>query len=143
MKVITSAPIYYKKNDLHSNLEGNSINILKKWKDNIDSRNLEGTVNTYSENAILVSTFGDIIKGKEGIKKYFQDLFKKDKLKVEYIEKPFVNTMDNFTMYTGIYQFTYIENGKEKSVKARYSIISKPIAGKQFIVKQHSSEVPN
>lgn len=142
MKVITSAPIYYKK-DLQSNLEGNSINILKKWKDNIDSRNLDATVNTYSENAILVSTFGDIIKGREGIKNYFQDLFKKDKLKVEYIEKPFINTMDKLTMYTGIYQFSYIENGKPNFVKARYSIISKPIAGKQYIVKQHSSEVPN
>lgn len=141
MKIITSAPIFY--NEKHYSLEGESINILKQWKSNIDSRNIDGIINTYSENAILVSTFGDIIKGRKDIRVYFEELFKKDKLSVDYIGKPFVNSIENLKIYTGIYQFNYMENGKMNSVKARYSIISKPIAGKTYIVKQHSSEVPN
>ena len=36
------------------------ISVLDKWKQNIDSKNLDGIVNTYSPKAILVSTLVQI-----------------------------------------------------------------------------------
>ena len=42
-------------------------------------------------------------------------------------------------MFTGIYNFSYTENGKKVNAKARYSIIVKD----GQITKQHSSQVPN
>jgi len=116
-----------------------AIQTLYKWKENFDSKNLENIVNIYSSNAILVSTFGDILQGREAIKKYFVGLFKKDNLSVTYLDTPIETQIDGSTMFTGIYNFSYIENGKKENVQARYSIIVKD----GQIIKQHSSQVPN
>ena len=59
--------------------------VLNDWKKNFDSKNLDGIVNNYSQDGILVSTFGDILTGREAIKEYFIGLFKKDKLSVDYL----------------------------------------------------------
>jgi len=112
---------------------------LNNWKRNFDSKNLSGIVNSYSTNGILVSTFGDILEGRAKIQEYFVGLFKKDNLMVTYLENPIVTKVDGSTMFTGIYEFSYTENGKKQSVKARYSFIVKD----GLITKQHSSEVPN
>ena len=58
---------------------------------------------------------------------------------VTYLENPIVTKVDGSTMFTGVYEFSYTENGKRQSVKARYSFIVKD----GLITKQHSSEVPN
>ena len=115
------------------------IETLNEWKENFDSKDLENIVNTYSPNAILVSTFGDILQGRDAIKKYFEGLFKKDNLSVTYLDTPIETKIDGSTMFTGIYNFSYTENGKKVNAKARYSIITKD----GQITKQHSSQAPN
>jgi hypothetical protein len=125
--------LFYNKS---STSEGN---ILQKWKKNFDGKDLNAIVNTYSKDGILVSTFGDILNGREAIKGYFIGLFKKDNLNVTYLGEPTITKINGSTMYTGIYRFSYTEKGKEMPVKARYSIIEK----NGEIIKQHSSEVPN
>jgi hypothetical protein len=129
--------LYLYKRSISSNKVSDS-EALNNWKRNFDSKNLDGIVNSYSPNAILVSTFGDILEGRAKIQEYFVGLFKKDNLMVTYMENPIVTKVDGSTMFTGIYEFSYTENGKKQSVKARYSFIVKD----GFITKQHSSEVP-
>ena len=113
--------------------------VLNDWKKNFDSKNLDGIVNNYSQDGILVSTFGDILTGREAIKEYFIGLFKKDKLSVDYLDEPQVMQLDGATTLTGLYQFNYSENGKMTNVKSRYSFICKKTNGKVYIIKQHSS----
>jgi hypothetical protein len=125
--------VYFKKT------KASDLEALKNWKINFDSKNLDGIVNSYSTNAILVSTFGDILEGRTKIEEYFKGLFEKDNLMVEYLESPIVTKIDGSTMFTGIYEFSYTENGEIQSVNARYSFIVKD----GLITKQHSSEVPN
>jgi hypothetical protein len=113
--------------------------VLNNWKKNFDSKNLEGIVNNYSQNGILVSTFGDILTGREAIKEYFVGLFKKDNLKVVYLDEPQIVNLNGSITLTGLYEFSYSENGKMTNAKARYSFICKKINGKVYIIKQHSS----
>jgi hypothetical protein len=113
--------------------------VLNDWKKNFDSKNLDGIVNNYSQDGILVSTFGEILTGRKAIKEYFIDLFKKDKLSVDYLDEPQVIDLNGATTLTGLYQFNYSENGKMNNVKSRYSFICKKINGKVYIIKQHSS----
>ena len=108
-----------------------SKEVLNNWKKNFDSKNLEGIVNNYSKDGILVSTFGDILSGREAIKEYFIGLFKKDQLSVDYLDEPQVMELDGATTLSGLYQFNYSENGN--------SFICKKINGKVYIIKQHSS----
>ena len=113
--------------------------VLNDWKKNFDSKNLDGIVNNYSQDGILVSTFGEILTGREAIKEYFIGLFKKDKLSVDYLDEPQVMELNGAITLTGLYQFNYSENGKMTNVKSRYSFICKKINGTIYIIKQHSS----
>ena len=113
--------------------------VLNDWKKNFDSKNLDGIVNNYSQDGILVSTFGDILTGREAIKEYFVGLFKKDQLSVDYLDEPQVMELNGAITLTGLYQFNYSENGKMTNVKSRYSFICKKTNGKVYIIKQHSS----
>jgi len=135
---VIALALYLYKRSKSSNKVSDS-EALNNWKRNFDSKNLSGIVNSYSPNGILVSTFGDILEGRAKIQEYFIGLFKKDNLMVTYLENPIVTKVDGSTMFTGIYEFSYTENGKKQSVKARYSFIVKD----GLIIKQHSSEVPN
>ena len=113
--------------------------VLNDWKKNFDSKNLDGIVNNYSQDGILVSTFGEILTGREAIKEYFIGLFKKDKLSVDYLDEPQVMELNGAITLTGLYQFNYSENGKMTNAKSRYSFICKKTNGKVYIIKQHSS----
>jgi uncharacterized protein (TIGR02246 family) len=113
--------------------------VLNDWKKNFDSKNLDGIVNNYSQDGILVSTFGDILTGREAIKEYFVGLFKKDNLKVVYLDEPQSVNLNGSVTLTGLYEFSYSENNKMTNVKSRYSFIFKKINGKVYIIKQHSS----
>ena len=123
-----------------SNIVGDDAKkILEEWKKNFDSKNLDGIVKTYTTSAILVSTFGGIIKGRKEIRKYFKGLFQKEKLSVHFNDEPHIGVVDNLTIFTGLYTFNYFEDGKMKHQKARYSILCRPFNGKLYIIKQHSS----
>lgn len=113
--------------------------VLNDWKKNFDSKNLNGIVNNYSEDGILISTFGDILTGREAIKEYFVGLFKKDNLGVVYLGDPQIVNLNGSITLTGLYEFSYDKNDKTTDVKARYSFILKKINGKVYIIKQHSS----
>ena len=113
--------------------------VLKDWKKNFDSKDIEAIVKNYTEDGILVSTFGDILTGRNAIKNYFIGLFKKDKLGVNYINQPQITDLNGATTLTGLYEFRYSEKGKINKTIARYSFILKKINGKIYIIKQHSS----
>jgi hypothetical protein len=113
--------------------------VLNDWKKNFDSKNLDGIVNNYSQDGILVSTFGDILNGREAIKEYFVGLFKKDKLGVVYLDEPKIINLNGSITLTGLYEFSYSEKDKITIIKSRYSFICKKINGKNYIIKQHSS----
>jgi len=113
--------------------------VLNYWKKNFESKNLDGIVNNYSQDGILISTFGDILTGREAIKEYFVGLFKKDNLGVVYLGEPQIVNLNGSITLTGLYEFSYSENDKMTNVKSRYSFILKKINGKVYILKQHSS----
>jgi hypothetical protein len=117
-----------------------ALYILKKWKEKFDNKDLEGITNLYSSEAILVSTYDGIMKGRNEIKDYFDDLFEKQNLKVEFIGKPHIGVVSDLTIFTGVYVFSYTnKDGSYVETKARYSILCKLFNGKLLIIKQHSS----
>lgn len=113
--------------------------ILKDWKRNFEEKNLDGITNLYTSEGVLVSTFGSILKGRNEITDYFDDLFKNENLKVDFIGKPHIGIIGDLTIFTGVYVFSYTEKGSPVKVKARYSFLCKLFNGKLFIIKQHSS----
>ena len=85
----------------------------------------------YSNKAILLATFENVLVGKKEI------FLQKDGLTCE-ITKNFTQIKGETIISSGLYTFSYMENGKQKSANARYSYVI--INDK--IVNHHSSVAP-
>ena len=119
-----------------------STEVLKLWQKLFNENHLN-IVNTYSNDAVFLGTFAkNIKKGKSSILPYFVGLFKKQNLRVDFTNEIFVSDIQNGYISSGIYIFSYTENGEKKKVRARYSFTIQYIYDKPFIVNQHSSIVP-
>ena len=93
--------------------------------------------------APVLGTFAkNIKKGRDSILPYFVGLFKKENLKVDFTDQIFINDIEDGYIISGIYIFSYTENGVIQKVRARYSFTIQYIYGKPFIINQHSSIVP-
>jgi len=113
--------------------------IIKAWCSNISVRNPESQLSFYSDDAILLPTYDTICVGSGAILDYFNDFLDKDELEC--------NITKNYTQYdidrdiliaSGLYTFSFFENGEYKKVDARYTFV---VAGNR-IVNHHSSVEP-
>lgn len=119
-----------------------STAVLKLWQKLFNANDLR-IVNTYSNDAVFLGTFAKNIKqGRALISTYFVGLFKKENLNVQFTKEIYVNDIEDGYIISGIYIFSYTENGAKQSVRARYSFTIQYLNGKPFIINQHSSIVP-
>ena len=119
-----------------------STAVLKLWQKFFNANDLR-IVNTYSTDAVFLGTFAkNIKKGRSEISPYFVGLFKKENLKVDFTNEIYVNDIEDGYIISGIYVFSYTENGETQKVRARYSFTIQYIGNNPFIINQHSSIVP-
>jgi hypothetical protein len=113
---------------------------IKFWTDSISKRDPLLMTKMYSENAILIPTYGQIAKGQRKILAYFRMFLKKEKLRCRIIKNESIDLGNGNTVHNGYYSFDFTnENGLEDNVLARYTYIVNSI-GK--IIVHHSSEQP-
>lgn len=119
------------------------MNIVYLWANYFNTKNLNGILSTYSPNGVLLATFNrDILQGRNSIRPYFVDLFKKENLRVVFEPNPIITYLEEGYIVSGNYTFSFSENGITTNVEARYSY-GVEIRGKNsFIVNHHSSERP-
>ena len=118
-------------------------NLLKKWETCLNNGDLEGIVSLYADNAVLWGTFSDIIRDNpELIREYFEALFLRDNLKVEFGDSN-LRSFGEAAIYSGEYEFTYNDGGEVKS-PARFSFVFYKDKDRQYkIIDHHSSLVPS
>lgn len=116
--------------------------ILKLWQKLFNANDIN-IVKKYSNDAVFLGTFAKNIKqGRALISTYFVGLFKKENLNVQFTKEIYVNDIEDGYIISGIYVFSYTENGETQKVRARYSFTIQYIGSKPFIINQHSSIVP-
>ena len=116
--------------------------VLAQWEKSLNSGDLQSIVNLYAYDAILWSTFSKIIRNHPDlIKQYFEELFRKTKLKVNFSSSQ-TRVFENTHIYSGTYEFSYMD--KELiTFPARFTfVICKDNAGDYKIVEHHSSLIP-
>ena len=117
--------------------------ILKKWEECLNRGDVSSIVKLYSREAILLGTFSEIIRDNpELIRKYFEELLSKEKLKVHFSlirSRVYGGTW----LCSGFYEFTYIEN-EQVSLPARFTfVIGNESDDNYRILEHHSSVVPH
>ena len=111
--------------------------IVEFWANSIGSLTPSEMSSLYSIHAVLLATYENLLVGQHEIKGYFEDFLDKENLSCKIVG----NVTQSFVreqIASGIYLFSFTENGKTKTVEARYSFVI--YDGK--IVNHHSSETP-
>ena len=121
-------------------MEANQI--LNEWQRFLNHGDLESIIRLYSDEAVLWGTFSDILRDSPSlIKEYFEKLFEKDGLRVEW-GTVCTKAYDGFHLYSGIYEFSYVD-GKAVTVPARFTFAIGPDKDAGFkILTHHSSLIP-
>ncbi|NJK57391.1 MAG: SgcJ/EcaC family oxidoreductase [Pleurocapsa sp. SU_5_0] len=114
----------------------------KDWGTALASRNVNQITALYAQEAVLLATFNDELDTPDEIKNYFIGLTQKPDLKVVFNTENVQVLDDNTVTNSGLYTFSYTENGKTVEVPARYTFLYEKKDDRWMIVKHHSSVRP-
>lgn len=99
------------------------VPIYNKLVSVINTKNLEGLLALYHDNAVLVPSFSSRIRRtKEEIKDYFSTLFQLDDL-VFSKEEIFLNTVGNQRIDSGVYSISWKDGGSSVTYKLNFMIV--------------------
>ena len=113
--------------------------LVNSWASSIQFRDPMRMLDFYSSDAILLATYSNLLRGKDEILDYFISFLNKEDLKCK-ITDIYTIPMDRYYSLasSGLYNFSFIEDGQLKLVKARFTYVIKD----NQIVMHHSSEQP-
>lgn len=102
-------------------------------------------VKYYAKDAILLPTLSaKILRNNQGggLKKYFVKLTSHPNIKCtpEILITQMLS--DKFAVNSGYYAFSYTENGKTKTIPARFNFVYKKVNHNWLIINHHSSVLP-
>jgi uncharacterized protein (TIGR02246 family) len=115
----------------------------KEWRDALSSGKPEQIVGLYDDDAVLVATLAnEPITTDEGRLAYFTKLMKKKNLKVTPQSEIIRFEGSDIAINTGLYTFSFTQNGKKVKVPARFTFVYEKDDGKWEIEDHHSSMLP-
>ncbi len=115
--------------------------LFYRWNNSLQTKNPDIVVKNYANNAVLLPTLSHKIhQNTADIRQYFVDFLKNSPS--GKINRRVIRTGCNSATDSGIYTFTFTNQGKQKKVPARYSFVYEYINGKWLIVSHHSSKMP-
>ena len=118
-------------------------NALKTWIDLVSIQDIDGVVDLYSEDSLLLGTFSDEIRiGKEKIREYFQ-FFLAKKPKASIVESKTHIASDNSLTVSGFYDFEVDGSNDDRELKhARFTFVFQQKNDVFKILSHHSSIIP-
>lgn len=114
----------------------------QQWAAAIQSRNAEKITSLYDDNAFLFATFENMLSGRTQILPYFQTLTKHQDLSVKFDQQN-IRLFGNTSTNSGLYTFSFTDNGKPVHVNARYIFVYTLTPKGWMIIEHHSSVLPN
>lgn len=113
------------------------------WSHGINTRNILNIIGCYDARGLLWGTFArELRTGHAAIKGYFEHLFDKEALHVEF-QHGEVRQYGDIYIKSGAYEFSYLHRGRRVAVPARYSFVCKRESSGWTILEHHSSEFPS
>lgn len=111
--------------------------IINSWASSIKYRDPMRMLDFYSGDAVLLATYSNMLVGREEILDYFIGFLNKEGLKC-VITDNYTTRIGNSVACSGLYNFSFYQNGQLTTVKARYTYVIKD----NEIVMHHSSVLP-
>jgi len=113
--------------------------LVNSWASSIQYRDPMRMLAFYSDDAVLLATYSNLLRGKDEILDYFISFLNKEDLKCK-ITDIYTIPMDRYYSLasSGLYNFSFYDQGQFTKVKARYTYVVKD----NEIVMHHSSVLP-
>jgi len=113
--------------------------LVNSWANSIQFRDPMRMLEFYSDDAVLLATYSNFLKGKEEILDYFIHFLNKEDLKctITYDTTQLDYDKDT-TIHNGLYHFSFRQYGQKKVVHARYTYV----VNENQILTHHSSLLP-
>ena len=118
-------------------------NILTTWMTLVSKQDIEGVIDLYSSDGLLLGTFSDEIRvGKEKISDYFEFFLSKKPHAKLLNNKTHIINEESFTV-SGFYDFEVDDDNRaRKIVSARFTFVFQLINNEFKIISHHSSIIP-
>mgnify|MGYP001259827016 FL=1 len=118
-------------------------NALNTWINLVSSQDMDGVVNLYAEDGLLLGTFSDEIRvGQAKIREYFEYFLSKKPIALIVDSKIHVVDDHNFSV-NGFYDFEVDSgSGGRELAHARFSFVFQKQDGDFKILSHHSSVMP-
>ena len=115
-----------------------------QWVKAIEARDANAIDALYTPDAqMMTSSTSGLISDQQGRLECYKKLFQRPDLTVTTKKKMFDLYDDTTPTMSGIFSFTYTEDGKTKRIPTRFSFVyEKGPDGKLLIWKQHTSDMP-
>lgn len=111
------------------------------WAAAVNARSPQQITSLYDSQAFLYATFQNMLDTEHSIYLYFEKLSKLDNLNVKFLKEN-IRLYGETAINSGIYDFSYNENGKRVDVPARYTFVYTLTPKGWMIVDHHSSVLP-
>jgi hypothetical protein len=119
--------------------------LLRRWMLCVNERDVEGLLQLYSEDAVLIPTFSNrMLSTPERIRGYFEMLCSREDLSISLREKTTVvqRVADALHLFCGIYSWRFAVDGEVLNFEARFSYFTDFAPGRRPILHHHSSQIP-
>jgi uncharacterized protein (TIGR02246 family) len=146
--IISASKVVADSEDTHyassiQTVSHDEVKILgQDWGTALASEDANQMTALYDNEAVLLATFNDELDTAEEIEKYFIGLLQKPDLKVVFNNQNVRVLDDNTATNSGLYTFSFTENGKTVKVPARYTFLYEKKGDRWMIVEHHSSTRP-
>ena len=125
------------------NLRAEIEAVTKAWANNFNNRQVASLAMLYGPTAALWGTLSpEIVSTPEGIRQYFDAVCASPMaLRVSFDEQ-LIRTCGDAMLNTGRYTFTFVQDGREQSFAARFSMTLQKQDNQWLILDHHSSARP-
>jgi len=124
-----------------ASLEAEVTKTGQVWQQAIASHNATTIAALYSPDAYLYPTFDNMIDDHAALLEYFKKITQNENLKVVF-DKQHIQVYGNVAVNSGLYTFSYQQDGKDVVVPARYTFVYLHHGNEWLIIDHHSSVLP-
>lgn len=116
---------------------------LTTWKAAVESGKLKDVMKLYDKKAMMIPTFAQSPLTKyEQIQEYYKVVLANEGIHVEILESH-PRIFGDIAIDDGRYELSYIQEGEEVSVPARFTFVYQLEGGKWLIIDHHASQMPD
>ena len=122
----------------------NAKNIIDKWLNYVNEKQIEPLLALYNNEAIVIPTFSNrILNSPEKIKDYFVKLASREEISIAMHNNTLIEQNMNNNLYSisGIYCWRFAVDGELLSFEARFSYLIDANNARP-ILHHHSSQIP-